>query len=251
MRELFLTGSTGRLGRSLQNRLDESWIIHPCSRSRGDDLAEALPKQIIPNGADFVVNCAAVSSRMDCVSDPLSAFAMNSRWPGELAEFCQRENRRLVHISTDLVYSGGIPPYTESSPAVPRSLYGWTKLLGDIAVLRRDPRALVVRTSVLTGIVGAVRPTFTEDILQGRATSFHVDCFRNHTDIRLLAAFLEGAILSSLSGLVLAAAPHSMSRAAYAYSILSKDIRMIPAPDDIPHDLTLKPSVNLTGDSSA
>lgn len=243
MNHLLLTGATGRLGRTVQRVFTPTWVIHPRSRSGGDDLRTASPGDVVPEEADFVLNCAAMSSRGGCSRDSFSAYALNTRWPARLAGFCAASNRRLVHISTDLVYSGGIPPYKPRSPAVPRSLYGWTKLLGDRAVLSRAPSACVVRTSVLIGTAGAPTPTFTEDILSGRATTFHVDSFRNHTDIDALASYLEGCLLSSSRGLVIAAAPYSTSRAAYAYSLLHRDINLAFSSEG---DLTLKPSVNLT-----
>lgn len=243
MNHLLLTGATGRLGRTVQRVFTPTWVIHPRSRSGGDDLRTASPEEVVPEGTDYVLNCAAMSSRGGCSRDPFSAYALNVRWPGRLAEFCTDSGRRLVHISTDLVYSGGIPPYKPRSPAVPRSLYGWTKLLGDRAVLSRAPSACIVRTSVLIGSAGAANPTFTEDILTGRATTFHVDSFRNHTDIDALASYLEGCLLSSSRGLVIAAAPYSASRAAYAYSLLRRDINLAFSSEG---DLTLKPSVNLT-----
>ncbi|MEA3266021.1 MAG: sugar nucleotide-binding protein [Candidatus Fermentibacteria bacterium] len=242
MRELFLAGATGRLGRTVQRVFTDQWNIHPCSLSRGEDLSKADPSDVVPSEADFVLNCAAISSRGGCISNPVTAFKLNTLWPQRLAIFSGETNRRLVHISTDLVYAGGIPPYTESSPAVPRSFYGWTKLLGDIAVQKRNPNACIVRTSILVGDAGAKMTTFSEDILSGKATNFHVDCFRNHTDINALARFLSDCLYSSRAGLILAAAPYAMSRAAYAYSLLQRDINLVPAPDDIPHDLTLRPS---------
>jgi dTDP-4-dehydrorhamnose reductase len=245
VRKLFLAGATGRLGRKVLEGLGQSWIVHPCSRSGGADLTVMTPGEAVPADARYCLNCAAVSSRGECAGNPAGAFLLNALWPARLAEYCLDSRRRLVHISTDLVYSGGIPPYTESSPACPSSIYGWTKLLGDRAVIRRNPLALVVRTSVLVGEAGAAVPTFTEDILQGRATVFHVDSFRNHTEIGLLAEYLEKALLSEDAGLVLAAAPYSMSRAAYAFSVLKRDVNMAMAPEGIPRDLTLRPKVRL------
>ena len=87
--------------------------------------------------------------------------------------------------------------------------------------------------------------TFSEDILSGRASSFHVNCFRNHTDINALARFLSECLFSSMNGLVLAAAPYSMSRASYAYTLLGKQINLVHSSGNIPHDLTLKPSVRI------
>ncbi len=242
MRRFFLTGATGRLGTVIRSLASENWEI----LAERTDLRSSPPESVFPRETDHCINCAALSSRGGCAADPFSAFALNSRWPARLASYCREHGKRLIHLSTDLVYSGGIPPYTETSPAVPKSLYGWTKLLGDRAVLRLNPEALVARTSVLVGIAGAKNPTFSEDIIEGRATTFHVDCFRNHTDIRLLAGFLLTELTSSRSGLILAAAPYSMSRAAYASSILGCDIKMIPAPPHLSGDLTLRPSASLT-----
>lgn len=245
MRSLFLTGATGRLGTTVTKKFSDTWVVHPCSRSRGCDLRGVSPESIIPEETDFVLNCAALSSRGGCSRDPVSAFLVNTRWPVKLAEFCRKEGKRLVHISTDLVYAGGVPPYTEKSPAVPKSLYGWTKLLGDLTLLRRNPGGCVVRTSVLTGKVGASSPTFTEDILSGRAKQFHVDSFRNHTDIDLFAAYLEKCLQSAVSGLVLAAAPYSQSRAAFAASILEGNLELVHAEKYLPGDITLRPSVSV------
>jgi len=242
VRRFFLTGATGRLGTVISSLASENWEI----LAERTDLRSSPPESVFPRETDHCINCAALSSRGGCAADPFSAFALNSRWPARLASYCREHGKRLIHLSTDLVYSGGIPPYTETSPAVPKSLYGWTKLLGDRAVLRLNPEALVARTSVLVGIAGAKNPTFSEDIIEGRATTFHVDCFRNHTDIRLLAGFLLTELTSSRSGLILAAAPYSMSRAAYASSILGCDIKMIPAPPHLSGDLTLRPSASLT-----
>lgn len=245
MKGLFLTGATGRLGTVFLRRHRASWSVHPCSLSGGVDLRTAAPCKVCPEEADFCLNCAALSSRSGCAADPWSAFMINCRWPALLADHCREAGKRLVHMSTDLVYAGGIPPYTENSPAVPRSLYGWTKLLGDMAVMSRFSEALVVRTSVLVGKAGAGTPTFTEDILEGRARVFHSDAFRNHTPIEALTDYLNSALSSGESGLVLAAAPYPSSRAAYAFSILRGKITMAPAPEKLARDLTLRPSVRL------
>ncbi len=110
MNHLLLTGATGRLGRTVQRVFTPTWVIHPRSRSGGDDLRTASPGDVVPEEADFVLNCAAMSSRGGCSRDSFSAYALNTRWPARLAGFCAASNRRLVHISTDLVYSGGSHP---------------------------------------------------------------------------------------------------------------------------------------------
>jgi dTDP-4-dehydrorhamnose reductase len=142
------------------------------------------------------------------------------------------------------VYSGGNPPYVEQSPAVPRSIYGWTKLLGDLKVSRNCPGALIVRTSVLFGRTGASRPTFSEELLAGSVKAVHVDCWRNHTPVHWFAGMLLEAARTRLCGILLLAGRHSHTRAAFAETLLrAAGVRDMPAqgyrPEGTPADLTL------------
>jgi dTDP-4-dehydrorhamnose reductase len=137
----------------------------------------------------------------------------------------------MVHFSTDLVYSGGAPPCSERSVPVPSNLYGWTKLLGDISVLRRNPKAVVLRTSVLIGGAPSGRPTFSDDLLAGRVERVWVDSFRHHTSIRWLARTAADITGSGFTGLVHAAGLHDQSRAAFAEALF----RVTGCGNGIPH----------------
>lgn len=221
--------------------------LDPPSRG-GADLRESDPFELLELlRPDAVVNAAAISSTSECGSDPESAARLNFRWPRELARACARRGIPMVHVSTDLVYSGGNPPYSESSPAVPLSLYGWTKLLGDCAVLKEHPGAAVVRTSVLFGRAGARRPTFSEEILSGLVAEVHTDSFRNHTPIRWFGGAIIDLLSKGASGLIILAAAWSQSRSAFAEALLehagkSHLPRLGRRPPGTPCDLTLDPS---------
>jgi dTDP-4-dehydrorhamnose reductase len=144
----------------------------------------------------------------------------------------------LVHMSTDLVWSGGTAPYKRRSPAVPMSVYGWTKLIGDILVMRAHPGALVVRTSVLVGEIGARRPTFSEEILSGAVRRFYTDSIRHHTPAIPLAETLHRLVGERASGLILAASPLAMSRLAYAATLIPEP-EGARAPRGVPLNLTM------------
>lgn len=169
-----------------------------------------------PGRPDLVVNAAAMSSTSDCVREPQQALAANALLPRDLARACREGGIRLVHVSTDLVYGGHVPPYTEASPCVPLSVYGWTKLLGDRAVMASCPGALVLRTSVLFGEIGASRRTFSEDLLAGSVQKVHVDSLRNHTPAHWFARAVLEAGMADVSGLLIASGLHSLSRSAFA-----------------------------------
>lgn len=225
---VLLTGAAGRLGSVINNDLSGVWDILPSTR-RGekgtvkcDILSEKDREGLLGEDFDMVVNTAAVSSPSCCADRPAESWILNTVWPRLLAQYCGSNNIPFVHFSTDLVYSGGNPPYRETSPAVPKSLYGWTKLVADILIQKACPDALIVRTSVLCGETSSNRTTFSQDVLSGRVNTVYVDSWRNHTPIHWLAGILPELVSEGKSGLVIASGKYSHSRSAYAEALLRK-----------------------------
>jgi dTDP-4-dehydrorhamnose reductase len=106
----------------------------------------------LPAPADLVANAAAFTHVDRCEREPEAAERGNAIAPGLLAEACARRGMRLVHVSTDYVFSGEARrPYREEDPPDPRSIYGRTKLEGERRVLGAAPVHLVVRTSWVFG----------------------------------------------------------------------------------------------------
>ncbi|HPH38639.1 MAG TPA: sugar nucleotide-binding protein [Candidatus Fermentibacter daniensis] len=212
---LLLIGSGGRLGTAVRRAAGGDFDIHCPAHG---EIAGAGLKALLsgPRRPDLIVNAAAMSSTSECAREPRLAFEANALLPRDLARACRGEGIRLVHISTDLVYGGHTPPYTESSPCVPLSVYGWTKLLGDRAVMAVCPGSLVLRTSVLFGGIGAPRRTFSEELLAGAVQKVHVDSFRNHTPAGWFAKAVLTAGMADVSGPLIASGLHSLSRSAFA-----------------------------------
>lgn len=97
-----------------------------------------------------VINCAAYTDVDGAENDEKSARAVNADGPAMLAEACSGSGARLVHISTDYVFSGKADrPYKVDDPVLPGSVYGKTKLAGEEAVVNASRRNIVVRTSWL------------------------------------------------------------------------------------------------------
>jgi len=249
---VIITGATGRLGSVILEDLSDVWDIIPLSRRGGggtvkcDLLSREDRKALLERDFDMVVNTAAVSSPSLCANNPVESWILNTLWPRALAEYCREKDIPLIHFSTDLVYSGGTPPYSEASPAVPMSFYGWTKLVADILVQKTYSDALIVRTSVLCGETGSDRTTFSQDLLEGRVKRVFVDSWRNHTPIHWLAGILPELAQKEQSGLVIASGKHSQSRSAYAEALLRKHGQSTDhlvheyAPPGIPSRLHLK-----------
>ncbi|MFF9803746.1 dTDP-4-dehydrorhamnose reductase [Streptomyces coeruleorubidus] len=106
---------------------------------------------------DVVVNCAAYTAVDDAESDEARALEINGDGPRLLARACAAHGARLIHVSTDYVFSGEArtTPYPEDHPTDPRTAYGRTKLAGERAVLEELPGAsAIVRTAWLYGVHG-------------------------------------------------------------------------------------------------
>ena len=105
---------------------------------------------------DVVVNCAAYTAVDEAESHEEQALAINGRGVRNLAEVCAARGARLLHISTDYVFSGDAQtPYLEDEPREPRTAYGHTKAEGEIAIGTVIPHASwILRTAWLYGSHG-------------------------------------------------------------------------------------------------
>lgn len=106
-----------------------------------DNLVNML-HQIRP---DVIVNCIGLTKHKAGAEDPLSAIPINTLLPHRLAKICSSLGSRLVHISTDCVFSGEKGSYTESDFSDARDVYGKSKALGEI----NSPNAITLRTSII------------------------------------------------------------------------------------------------------
>lgn len=93
----------------------------------------------------IVVNCIGIIKQDALAYDPTTSIEVNALLPHRLANICNKGNRRLIHISTDCVFSGSQGNYTESSFPDAHDLYGRTKFLGEI----NHEGALTLRTSII------------------------------------------------------------------------------------------------------
>ena len=92
-----------------------------------------------------VVNCIGVVKQRSTAHEPVPTIAINSLLPHVLAETCAEWGGRLVHVSTDCVFSGASGQYRESDPTDATDLYGRSKALGETTA----PNALTLRTSII------------------------------------------------------------------------------------------------------
>lgn len=94
---------------------------------------------------DVVVNCIGLTKHHAEADDPLLAIPINALLPHQLAELCLTASARLIHISTDCVFSGGKGRYTESDATDATDVYGKSKFLGEVL----GQGAITLRTSTI------------------------------------------------------------------------------------------------------
>ena len=92
-----------------------------------------------------VINCVGLVKQLGEAKDPLAAIPINAVLPHRLARLCALTGARLIHLSTDCVFSGAKGMYVEDDLPDASDVYGRTKLLGEVEY----PHTLTLRTSII------------------------------------------------------------------------------------------------------
>jgi dTDP-4-dehydrorhamnose reductase len=106
-----------------------------------DSVARAIA-EVKPQA---VINCIGIIKQLKAAKDPIVSLSINSLFPHRLAIICRAAGARLIHISTDCVFSGRKGMYTEDDVSDAEDLYGRTKYLGEVGY----PGCLTLRTSII------------------------------------------------------------------------------------------------------
>jgi len=107
-----------------------------------DDIIRTVSK-IMP---DVIINCVGLIKQLSHSNNPLSVLPVNSLLPHRLANIAGMMDMRLIHISTDCVFSGAKGNYTESEQCDAIDLYGISKKIGEVVDY---PHAITLRTSIV------------------------------------------------------------------------------------------------------
>lgn len=156
-KKILLTGVNGQVGHALLRVFSEQ-NVHCISLDRTQlDLTDtdAIRRAVQALKPDLIINPAAYTAVDKAESEPELAYAINAVAPQVLAEEAAKISARLIHFSTDYVYSGTKPePYVEQDPTQPLSVYGKSKLAGEDAIRAVCVPHLIFRTSWVYGAYG-------------------------------------------------------------------------------------------------
>ena len=257
--KILVTGASGKLGSYLLREAAGRDLVG-CSRSTPAqtfgcpverfDLADLSRLDSIQ--PDVVLHTAALSAIADCLKDPLEADRVNHQITRSLVDWCDQRERRLIYVSTDMVFDGESAPYAEDSPPKPLSVYGRSKWQGEQAVLSGGLDHLVARVALMVGpALGAGRAYYdqlVENLRAGQSVSLFQDEWRAMISYQDAARCLLDLCTHPLGGIVHLAGPR-LSRLELGQQIaaqlgVSQLIRAgwradYPAPEPRPRDLTL------------
>ena len=109
------------------------------------DSQDQLVNLFATHRPDVVVNCVVLIKQLSQASDPLSVLPINAMLPHRLAHLCNLSGARLIHVSTDCVFSGSKGCYVEDDVSDATDLYGKSKYMGEVAY----PHCVTLRTSII------------------------------------------------------------------------------------------------------
>ena len=163
--KVLVLGASGMLGNAMLQVLAEysGWDVFGTVRS--DSIKESFPlhmanklisgvdvnntevlsdciKSLSP---DVVINCVGVTKHLPNADDPLVTIPINALLPHQLAKICAETGSRVVHISTDCVFSGLKGNYNEQDKVDATDLYGLSKYLGEL----HSENCITLRTSII------------------------------------------------------------------------------------------------------
>jgi dTDP-4-dehydrorhamnose reductase len=116
---------------------------------------ESIRRCFAAAGPQAVINCSAYTAVDACETNREQAFAVNADGACLLARCAEEYNATFVHFSTDYVFDGTASrPYVETDPTNPMSVYGKSKLAGEILVQKNSSRAFIFRIAWLYGAGG-------------------------------------------------------------------------------------------------
>ncbi|HBE40030.1 MAG TPA: dTDP-4-dehydrorhamnose reductase, partial [Bacteroidales bacterium] len=202
MSTILITGANGQLGNELKHVSKNYYGYDFIFTDIGDlDITnfERTVDFIKDTNPDWIINCAAYNQVDKAESDIQSAMLINHKAVQNLTESIKGSECRLIHFSTDYVFSGkSYLPYNEYSETDPLSAYGRSKLAGEKAALSHHS-SMIIRTSWLYSSFGA---NFVKTILKKAKESESLKVVFDQAGTPTYAADLAGAVMTIVAGVI-------------------------------------------------
>ncbi len=158
MANILITGSNGQLGseiKAIEKEYPEHSFIFTDIEELDITNLENLKNFFSEYEIEVCVNCAAYTAVDKAEDEQELALLVNQTAVANLAKVCRKNQRRLIHISTDYVFDGtNHKPYQETDHPSPNSFYGLSKLKGEMEIIDHLDNFIIIRTSWLYSTFG-------------------------------------------------------------------------------------------------
>lgn len=174
MKKILVTGATGQLGSELKvlsnNYSQFEWVFADRTQVSLDNL-DVLRSQLETIHPSFILNCGAYTAVDKAETEQEFADVVNHLAVAIIAQYAKDNSAKLIHISTDYVFDGtSSVALTEEVPTQPVNVYGATKRAGELACLKANPDAIIIRTSWVYSRFGNNFVKTMQRLLQERDT---------------------------------------------------------------------------------
>jgi len=153
--KILVTGKNGQLGKSIQNIITgnekNSEFVFVGREALDLSSQYSIINYFNNNSFDIIINCAAYTAVDKAEKEVELANYINHLAINKIAEISNRQEIKLIHISTDYIFDGiSEKAYLESDDPSPLNIYGKSKLAGEVAVCAAMKKnAIIIRTSWL------------------------------------------------------------------------------------------------------
>lgn len=265
-KKMLITGASGFLGWNLCRLALSDWeVLGVCHQQTIQISGVQMHKADLTNYRELktvfdhatpsaVIHTAAASQPDFCEQHPEESFRMNVEATAVLADLCADKGIPFVFTSSDLVFDGDHPPYSENSQTNPVNRYGEQKVQAESEIRLRHPAAVICRIPLLFGYTGGASRSFTEHMIraieEGAPLTLFTDEYRTPVDAQSASAGLLFAMKTFQGAIVHLGGGRRISRYemgrlieklmnvknARIYAVTRKEI---PLPSPRPADVSL------------
>ncbi|MEK6915194.1 MAG: SDR family oxidoreductase [Nanoarchaeota archaeon] len=224
MAKILVTGSAGFVGKNIFNFLKNKHKSYGISRRLSETTTHPydlnmkdIEKVLDSINPDIIIHAAALTSVDYCETHQSEARKSNVSATENMVNWCKKNNKKLIYISTDYVYAGLLNNYDEESSTEPVNLYGKTKLEAELLVQNLKDWC-ILRPTVIYGYDIGGNNFLMQMLALKEKRKIPCDQISNPIDIKVFCEYVSKAIDINLSGIYVATGPETINR--YEFALL-------------------------------
>ena len=221
---IWLVGAKGQLGQAILRQIKkQNSLITVLTTDKDVDITEMaeVSRFAITNHPSVIINCAGMTDVQACEEDKVMAYKVNALGARNVAAAARMVDAKIIHISTDDVFAGdNEAELTEFDATAPISIYGKSKLAGEMMVRELNPKHLVIRSSWSYGEGNNFMSQLLEKAEAGQTVEVAYDQISTPTSMDALARGIIALMSGNEYGVYHVSCEGACSRYEFAKKIL-------------------------------